>query len=38
MDDVAAIKKYLDGKGDAFGYVVERYQRQAVGHASASPR
>lgn len=35
MDDAAAIKKCLNGERDAFGHLVQRYQRQAVGHASA---
>lgn len=35
MDDAYAIKRCLDGERDAFGHLVQRYQRQAVGHASA---
>jgi len=35
MDDVAAIKKCLNGERDAFGHLVQRYQNQALGHASA---
>lgn len=35
MDDAAAIKKCLNGERDAFGHLVQRYQRQAVGNASA---
>lgn len=34
MNDAAAIKKCQDGDGQAFRHLVERYQRQAVGHAS----
>ncbi len=32
MDDLAAIEKCLKGEKDAFRYLVERYQAQAVGH------
>lgn len=35
MDDRAAIEKCQNGEPDAFRYFVERYQRQAVGHAAA---
>jgi len=35
MDDEAAIKKCWAGDNDAFRYVVERYQAEAVGHAIA---
>lgn len=35
MDDRAAIEKCQNGDPDAFRYFVERYQRQAVGHAAA---
>lgn len=34
MNDAAAIKKCQDGESEAFRHLVERYQRQAVGHAS----
>lgn len=33
MDDDAAIKKCLEGEKDAFRFLVERYQSQAVAHA-----
>lgn len=33
MDDATAIEKCKAGETDAFRHVVERYQRQAVGHA-----
>jgi len=35
MDDAAAIEKCLKGEKDAFRYLVERYQAQAVGHSTA---
>ena len=35
MDDLAALKDCLDGDKDAFRHLVERYQNQAVGHATA---
>ena len=35
MDDQVAIEKCRKGERDAFRYLVERYQRQAVGHAAA---
>ena len=35
MDDQVAIEKCRKGERDAFRYLVERYQRQAVGHATA---
>lgn len=35
MDDLAALKNCLDGDKDSFRYLVERYQHQAVGHATA---
>ncbi len=35
MDDTAAIEKCLKGEKDAFRYLVERYQAQAVGHSTA---
>ncbi len=35
MDDAVAIKKCLDGERDDFRHLVERYQRQAAGHAVA---
>jgi RNA polymerase sigma-70 factor (ECF subfamily) len=35
MDDREAIEKCLKGEKEAFRYLVERYQRQAAGHALA---
>lgn len=35
MDDSAALKKCLDGDKESFRYLVERYQNQAVGYATA---
>lgn len=35
MDDQAAIERCKTGENEAFRYVVERYQRQAVSHATA---
>ncbi len=35
MDDALAIEKCLNGEKDAFRYLVENYQRQALGHAAA---
>lgn len=35
MDDVIAIRECQGGNGEAFRHLVERYQRQAVGHAAA---
>lgn len=35
MDDSTAIEKCLKGEKDAFRYLVERYQAQAVGHSTA---
>jgi RNA polymerase sigma-70 factor (ECF subfamily) len=35
MDDAVAIEKYLKGENDAFRHLVEKYQKQAVGHAIA---
>ena len=35
MDDSLAIKKCQDGETSAFRILVERYQKQAVGHAVA---
>ena len=35
MDDATAIRNCKNGENDAFRYLVERYQRQAVGHAVA---
>ena len=35
MDDAAAIEKCLKGEKDAFRYLVERYQAQAIGHSAA---
>lgn len=35
MDDAAAIEKLQNGDRDAFRFLVERYQNQAVGHAVA---
>ncbi len=34
-DDTTAIEKCLKGEKDAFRYLVERYQAQAVGHSTA---
>ena len=33
MDDAGAIKKCRNGEADAFRYLVERYQRRAMGYA-----
>jgi RNA polymerase sigma-70 factor, ECF subfamily len=35
MDDKPAIDKCRNGEHEAFRYLVERYQRQAVSHATA---
>jgi RNA polymerase sigma-70 factor, ECF subfamily len=35
MDDETAIEKCLNGEREAFRYLVESYQRQAIGHAAA---
>lgn len=35
MDDEIAIEKCRNGEQDAFRHLVERYQKQAVGHATA---
>ncbi|HSE32670.1 MAG TPA: RNA polymerase sigma factor [Pyrinomonadaceae bacterium] len=35
MDDQAAIERCKKGQNEAFRYIVERYQRQAVSHATA---
>ena len=35
MDDAAIIEKCLKGENDAFRFLVERYQAQAVGHSLA---
>jgi RNA polymerase sigma-70 factor, ECF subfamily len=35
MDDTDRIKSYTAGEPSAFGALVERYQREAVGHALA---
>ncbi|MGI9055631.1 MAG: RNA polymerase sigma factor [Pyrinomonadaceae bacterium] len=35
MDDLAAIKNCIDGDKDSFRFLVERYQHQAIGHATA---
>jgi RNA polymerase sigma factor (sigma-70 family) len=35
MDDETAIEKYLNGEREEFRYLVESYQRQAIGHAAA---
>jgi RNA polymerase sigma-70 factor (ECF subfamily) len=35
MDDLTAIEKCLKGEKDAFRFLVERYQKQAVGHGVA---
>jgi RNA polymerase sigma-70 factor (ECF subfamily) len=35
MEDAAAIDKCLKGENEAFRFLVERYQAQAVGHSAA---
>ncbi len=35
MDDAIAIEKCLKGEKEAFRYLVERYQAQAIGHSTA---
>jgi RNA polymerase sigma-70 factor, ECF subfamily len=35
MDDQPAIERCKKGENEAFRYIVERYQRQAVSHATA---
>jgi RNA polymerase sigma-70 factor, ECF subfamily len=35
MDDSTALKNCLDGDRESFRYLVERYQNQAIGHATA---
>ena len=35
MDDSIALKNCLDGDKESFRYLVERYQNQAVGHATS---
>ena len=35
MDDHEAIRKCLEGDCEAFRYLVEQYQNQALGHATA---
>lgn len=35
MDDSTAIEKCRNGEREAFRFLVERYQKQAVGHAAA---
>jgi RNA polymerase sigma-70 factor (ECF subfamily) len=35
MEDLTALKNCLDGDKESFRYLVERYQNQAVGHATA---
>ena len=35
MDDSLALKNCLDGDMESFRYLVERYQNQAIGHATA---
>jgi RNA polymerase sigma-70 factor, ECF subfamily len=35
MDDLAAIKRCLNGEKEAFRYLVESYQKQSVAHAVA---
>ncbi len=35
MDDLAALKNCIDGDKDSFRFLVERYQHQAIGHATA---
>jgi RNA polymerase sigma-70 factor (ECF subfamily) len=37
MDDPAAIEKCQNGNKEAFRFLVERYQKQAAGHAVAIP-
>lgn len=35
MEDTAAIGKIINGDNEAFRFLVERYQNQALGHAAA---
>ena len=35
MDDLVAIRNCIDGDKDSFRFLVERYQHQAIGHATA---
>ncbi len=35
MDDLAALKNCIDGDKDSFRFLVERYQHQAIAHATA---
>ncbi len=35
MDDTETIKKCLAGKNERFGYLVKKYQKEAIGHAAA---
>src|SRR5262245_63835861 len=35
MEDADAIRRCREGDPDAFGHMVRRYQRQALGHARA---
>lgn len=35
MEDSEALKNCLDGDKDSFRFLVERYQNQAIGHATA---
>ena len=35
MDDTLTIRKCIDGERDEFRHLVQRYQRQAIGHATA---
>jgi RNA polymerase sigma-70 factor (ECF subfamily) len=35
MDDLAALRNCIDGDKEPFRYLVERYQNQAVAHATA---
>jgi RNA polymerase sigma-70 factor (ECF subfamily) len=35
MDDLTAIKKCNAGQAEAFGYLVRKYQSEAIGHAVA---
>lgn len=35
MDDLEALKNCIDGDKESFRYLVERYQNQALGHATA---
>ncbi len=35
MDDLEALKNCIAGGKDSFRFLVERYQHQAIGHATA---